>query len=282
MLFVGAVVGTSACAKPDAAPAARGGATTGVAGPSTTGDWPAALGAVLVVLSDTEDQAVVLYPVGSLTAQFTAARLALLGPSGDTVRAAAGVSAADSLHCGDAPVVRLTRATAPAWSVGIESREAIPVRSDSIDQLTPADTAFYASEMARLASAVPSGQTSRFTGLMFALTSLRRARVAGSEVVTAQVVRRVNQEADPAEEHTLVVAERDTGRPGASFTATHTARSEGSEDSAEHFDVIAALRVAGATLFIVSRDRPSGTTFEILERTDAGVWHVRWTRTIAC
>ena len=278
----GAVAGASACTKPDAAPSTGGGATTAVVGPSSTGDWPAALGALLVVPSDTEDQAVVLFPVGSEPAPFSGARLALLGPSGDTVRAWAGVSASDSLHCGDAPVVRLTRAAAPVWSLGIESRQAIPVRSDSMEQISAADSAFYAAEMARLASAVASGQTSRFTGLVFTLTALRRTRVAGREVVAAQLVRRVNQEADPAEEHTLVVAERDAGRPRAAFAATHTDRSEGSEDSAEHYDVIATMRVSGATLFIVSRDQPSGTTFEILERTEAGVWHLRWTRTIAC
>lgn len=276
----GVVAGAAACSKPDASPVAGGGTDAPPA--AMTGEWPAALGSVLVAPSDTEDLAVVLYPVATDSVAFAKASLALLGPSGDTIRARAGVSASDSLHCGDAPVIRLTRKTPLTWSVGLESREVLPVRSDSMDQLAARDSVFYAAEMARLASAVAPTQESRFTGLPFTLTTLRRLRVAGREIVAAQLVRRVNQEANPAEEHTLVVAERDATRPAAAFVTTHSVRSEGPEDTAEHFDVVATLRAGGTVFLLVSRDRPSGTTYELLERIEAGGWRQRWSRTIAC
>lgn len=279
---VGTVAMAGACDKPDATPAANPSSAPPAADVTVTGEWPAALGPVLVVPTDTETQAVVLYPVGADLGAAAATRLTLLGPSGDTIQAQTRLSAGDSLHCGDAPVVRVTRAAPPTWSVGIVSRDAKPVRSDSLDALSGRDSAFVASEMARLASAVPSGDRVRFSRIPFAVTALRRLKVGGRDIVAAQLVRRLNQEADPGEEHTLVVGERDPTLPGTPFEAVHASRSEGTEDSAEHFDLVAALRGSGATWFVIAREKPASITVEILERSDTHRWRVRWTRTVTC
>lgn len=280
--IVGAIATAVACDKPAATPAGDTAAAASAAAEVTvTGDWPAVLGPLLVVPSDTESQAVVLYPVGADASVGGATRLALLSPSGDTVRAQAGLSTADSLHCGDAPVARLTRTAPPNWSVGIASRDARPMRSDSLDALG-ADSTFMASEMARLASAAWSDGRGRFAGIPFTLSTLRRSKLGGREVVAAQLVRRLNQEADPGEEHTFVIAERDASQPATRFEVVHAGRSEGTDDSAEHFELVAALQASNATYFVITRDRPASTTIEILERTDAGGWRVRWTRTVTC
>jgi len=243
-----------------------------------TGEWPAELGAMLVVQSDTEDFALVLYPVEPGAAK---ASLALVSSSGDTVLRRVALGVQDSLHCGDATIGRLSRSTPPSWSIGIQSAAAVPLRTDSMDALSAADSVLYAAEMARLASAVGAQQTSRFTGLPFTLTTLRRLRVDGREVVAAQVVRRVNQEADPLEERTLIVAERGTVTRE-QFTTVRSGRSEGSEDNIDHFDLLAALRTGRGTLLVIAQEKPTGTTFDILERNAAGDWALKWSRSIVC
>ena len=246
-----------------------------------TGEWPGELGAILLVPSDTDNLAVVVYPVATGSRALADSGVALLSSSGDVVRRRVGLSAEDSLRCGDASLVRLARATPLTWTIGIHSAIAIPLRADSMDALSAADSAAYAAEMARLASAVGAQHATRFTGLPFTVATLRRFRIEGREVVVAQVVRRLNQEANPLEERSLIVAERPSAARGP-FTMVHSARSDGSEDNIDHFDLLAALRTAERALVVIARERPTGTTFDILERDAAGAWTVKWSRSIAC
>lgn len=278
-----AAVAIAACGRSDTPrrgePIRGSGAATDVA--IVAGEWPVELGVMLVVPSDTENLALVLYPIAAGAPGAEEASLALVSSSGDTVRRRVGLAVQDSLHCGDATIGRLARSTPLSWSIGIQSAAAIPLRTDSMDALSAADSALYTAEMARLASVVSAQPTSRFTGLPFTLTTLRRLRVDGREVVAAQVVRRVNQEADPIEERTLIVAERAT-TTRQQFTTVHSGRSDGSEDSTDHFDLLAALRTAHGTLLVIAREKPTGTTFDILERDAVGAWTVKWSRSIAC
>jgi len=272
----------AACAQPDANRGAEQRRESAVAADSASvsGEWPADLGGALVVPSDTENLALVLYPVTAGAQGAAGASLTLVSSSGDTVRRQVGLEAQDSLHCGDATIARLARATPLSWSVGIQSAAATPLRTDSMDALRAADSVFYSAEMARLASAVSAEQASRFTGLPFTLATLRRFRIDGREVVVSQVVRRVNQEADPLEERTMIVAERSAA--AAEFTAVHSGRSDGNEDNTDHFDLLAALRTARGTILVLAREKPTGTIFDILERDADGVWRVKWSRSIAC
>jgi hypothetical protein len=277
------VVGIAACGRPDTPRGgeARSDSTNTTDTAMVAGEWPTDLGPTFVVPSDTENLAVVLYPVAAGAQGAEGARLALVSSSGDTVRRQVRLGLRDSLHCGDATIARLDRATPLSWSIGIQSAAAIPLRTDSMDALNAVDSTLYSAEMARLASAVNAQQASRFTGLPFTLATLRRFRIGSREVVMAQVVRRVNQEADPREERTMIVAERDMAAADR-FTAVHSGRSDGNEDNTDHFDLLAALRTARGTLLVLARERPTGTTFDILERDSAGAWTVKWSRPIAC
>jgi GTP cyclohydrolase FolE2 len=127
-------------------------------------------------------------------------------------------------------------------------------------------------------------RNSRFTGLPFTVLSARRLQANGRQIVVAQLVRRLNQEAAPLEERTLIIAERaapvSTAR-GEPLAVTHSQRSEGSEDAVEHFELLAAITSGPSTLLLLSRDQLSRTTYELLERTDTG-WRTRWSRTLTC
>jgi hypothetical protein len=245
-----------------------------------SGTWPGELGATLIVPSDTESLAVVLYPVREIGRTVTDSGVALVSSGGDIVRRRVGLSVEDTLHCGDAPLARLARTTPPTWAVGIESGAA-PLRVDSMDTMGDADSTPYSAELLRLASSIGAQRTSRFTGLPFTIATVRRFMIAGREVVVAQVVRRLNQEAEPLEERSLVVAERPSDAKGP-FTMVHGDRADGPEESAAHFDLLSAIRTPRSVFVILAREKETGTTFDILERDSSGMWTVKWSRTIGC
>jgi len=242
-------------------------------------DWDTQLGALLLVPSDSDNSAVVLFPSQTDDEVSPGSRVTLMSASGDTGRAV--VTRTDSLECGDAPMVRLNGAPTGAWTVGTIGRSAPVVRMDSIESLAPSDSARLAADIARLASALPMPDSSRFGGLPFAVVSARRFEVDGRQFVAAHLARRVNQEAQPLEERTFVVAERPSGSTERYVVAYHL-RSQGNEDTAEHFDAIAALHGRQSLFVLIARDQLSGTKYELLERGADGAWRVRWSRTLSC
>jgi hypothetical protein len=139
-----------------------------------------------------------------------------------------------------------------------------------------------AADLARLASGLATQPGSRFTGLPFAVLGAHRFASDGRQYLVGHLVRRLNQEAAPGEERTFVIAERSAATPGEPYIVTHSQRSEGSEDTAEHFELLAVVRGTEAPLLLLARDQLSKTTYEILERNPDGTWRTRWSRTLAC
>lgn len=255
-------------------------------GPRTSSDqphdWSGELGPLLLVPSDIDNAAVVLFPDAPSAQLASSAPVTLLSANGDTAVTHVESLVSDTVECDDAPVVRFKGSVAPTWSVGLLARSARSLRMDSIEALSPADSARLVADLARLASALPMHRNSRFSGLPFAVLGARRFETDGRQIVVAQLVRRLNQEAAPLEERTLVIAERQAG--GAKrepYVVTHSRRSEGSEDTVEHFEVLAAVSGRQSPLLLLSRDQLSRTTYELLERADNG-WNVRWSRTLSC
>jgi len=88
-----------------------------------------------------------------------------------------------------------------------------------------------AAEASRLASAVTANTAPTFQGLRFTAHDIRRFEVApGVQALVAQLSRRVNQEADPQEEQTLLVAERDSGVTSGPYQLAYAERAFGKED----------------------------------------------------
>lgn len=245
-------------------------------------DWSSELGPLLLVPSGSDNAAVILFPEAPSAQLTSSAPVTLLSANGDTAVTRVESLVSDSVECGDAPVVRFKGTVAPTWSVGLLARSARSLRMDSIEALPPADSARLAADLARLASALPMHRNSRFSGLPFAVLGARRFVTDGRQIVVAQLVRRLSQEAAPLEERTLVIAERPAGAAKREpYVVTHSRRSEGSEDTAEHFDVLAAILGRQSPLLLLSRDQLSRTTYELLESADDG-WRVRWSRTLSC
>jgi len=277
------VSATFACGRRDAPPpdsAANKPSTVAVA--SAPSDWVSELGELFVVPSDSENTGVVIFPATPSPRLVSSAPLMLLTTSGDSAAARASLVVSDSQVCGEAPTIRLPDSAPSTWSVGLRARAAAPIRMDSIEALPSADSARFAADLARLASAQPTTRDSRFAGLPFVVLSARRFEVRGQGIVVAHLVRRLPQEATPLEEHSLVIAERPAPAPSSPYSVTYFQRSEGTEETADHYEVLAAIRGAETTFLLMARDQEARTNYEILERAKSGGWRIRWARTLAC
>jgi hypothetical protein len=245
-------------------------------------DWASELGQLLVVPADSDNAAVVIFPDFPSPRLVLSAPMTLLSAGGDTIVARAELVATESDQCGGAPLVQLTDSVAAAWSIGLLRRSAATLRLDSIEAMPSADSARLAVDLARLASSLTAGQESRFTGLPFTVLGAHLAEEQGRQIVVAHLVRRLPQEASPLEEHVLIIGERPLSPADAPWTSAYTQRSEGTEDSAEHFTILAAVRGPGRVLLLLARDQLERTRYEILERGAGGGWRSRWSRTLVC
>ena len=94
------------------------------------------------------------------------------------------------------------------WRIGFVRGAVVPIRLDSLEAMSPQDSALVTREMARLSSAIAEGSDPTFAGLPFVVQRAYRFELNGSTTLIADVVRRLSEEANPREEHLLVVAEK--------------------------------------------------------------------------
>ena len=245
--------------------------------PAWTGEWASGFGDILLVPSDTDNTAILVYP-DVVAEGASAGSVDLISAGGEVSARGVAIAGLDSLECGGAPVVRLSSATFGTWSIGVRAPQGV-LRGDSIEALPPRDSARLVMRLARMASGIEADQATRFTGLPFSVVRARAWTIGETRIVAAHLARKLPQEASPLEEHTFIIAERLVSND--SLALRYSQRSEGTEETAEHFEVLSA--VSGATtLLLVARDNATGTRYELLERSRTGAWRVRWSRPLSC
>ena len=169
-------------------------------------------------------------------------------------------------------------AASNGWAVGFVTSQVKPLALDSVDVLSARDSMTLVAEVSRLASAVTGASGPAFQGLRFTAHDIRRFEaVPGQQALVAHVIRRVNQEASPLEEQTLLIAERDSGVTSGPYHLVYAERSSGLEDQATTPEVIGGAIVGRRTLLVVARDSDTGISYSVLERLNAHEWRVRWT-----
>ena len=171
-----------------------------------------------------------------------------------------------------------------AWSVGFVSQSVTPIPLDSVDALPARDSMALVAEASRLASTVTANTSPVFQGLRFSAHDIRRFEVApGVEAMAAHLIRRVNQEANPQEEQTLLIAERDSAAPAGRYQLAYAERSFGHEEQVTSSELVAAVRLGpnGPPTLVVARDGENGLAYALLERTGPRQWRVRWTSGLA-
>jgi hypothetical protein len=173
----------------------------------------------------------------------------------------------------------------PDWSVGFISGHAQALPMDSMAALSAADSSVRAADIARVASALPNDTAPAFRGLPFAVRDAHRFTLpSGDTIIAAEVVRRLNLEANPSEEHLLIIMERDTipGHNGAPppYVAAYSERTSGPEDDVEMAEVLAAAILGHGphpiAALIVGRDYGDGSSYSLIERMAPRQWRAQW------
>jgi hypothetical protein len=272
--------------------------------PPTSG-WDPAAGPVLLVAGGRPDAAIVVFPevqgehaAAELQFDTTALRgaaVTLVSRAGTTATATLGERAApgEEDDCVGWPMLRVVARSSPSgippsWTVGMVGVRVEPFPLDSVGSLTAADSAALVAEVARLASTVPvRSDAARLRGHPFSVQDVRRFRIApGVDAIVARVVRGVHQEANPLEERTLFIAERDSARRqeqrAGRYTLVFHERAVGQEETLEGTEILAALTPQGTSrpMLLVARESEAGVRYAIVERAGPRNWRVKWTSAV--
>ena len=250
--------------------------------------WSRAAGPALFVQGETRDEAIVLLPTDRDSA--ATARLSVLGNQGaDVVLFGRGGTRLMAQLGAPPPTVdtecrvwplRAVRGEGAdnVWAVGFVDGRTAAMALDSIEVLSSRDSLALAAEASRLASAVTATTAPSFQGLRFTAHDIRRFEASpGVQAIVAHLIRRVNQEANPQEEQTFLIAERDSGVTTGPYQLVYAERTHGLEETTTTPEVIAGVRIAGRPTLVVARDGNEGVAYVLLERTGPRQWRIRWT-----
>jgi hypothetical protein len=301
MIVLGIVVGMGACERP--APA-RSNDTVALPPPLPSlpdslpivpSPWDSvAAGPALLVVAATPSQGFLVVPTVDSNASldtmklsataFRGIRFDLLTNGRILGQAGVGADVATDLpeDCTSWPMVQLTGlsdSTARGWVVGFGTGHAAPIPFDSITGLSPADSMRLAIDVARLASAAPNDTVAQLRGLPFQVRRAYRFPIGqGVEGLIAEVLRTLNQEASPRQEHLVLIAERDSATPG-KYETVYVERTSGGEESLEATELLvtARLGVSREPVALLARYVGDGAIFALIERQGPRRWRLRWT-----
>ncbi len=265
---------------------------TRVVTPST---WDTSAGPVMFVRGNTSSEAYVVFPgitdstpsgavhFDSALARNTTIELFQRAGGGDAAHVGALAGGEwDADQCIEWPAAKLqttTNDSTSGWTVAFLKGRVKAIALDTVEAMSHADSAKLAADITRLVSTVPNDTARTFRGIPFSVrTAYRFTPVAGVEAVVADVVRTLNQEATPLEEHTLIVGERPAGS-NAPYTLAYREVTSGSDETIESSDVLAAVSIGTPPHvdLVLAREGYESNAYALLERQPDGNWRLRWT-----
>ena len=264
---------------------ARVPAVVAPATPST--GWDEAAGPALI-LSTTNDPASAAVILPGLTDNTLASsgqsdssvlsnsRVELFGPGGLAGEAVFQVAATsigvDS--CQSWPQGRISERPKRPWRVGFEKGRMKGVPLDSIEGMSDADSAAFTGEIMRIVLPYAQRGDSAFHGLPFSVRKAYRFPVVSTRGFVASVVRKINEEANPRQEHFLIIAERS----GGAYREVFQSRASGPEESVRTNEILAVVNLVetGKTAIAITFEDGEGWRVGLVERVSGGQWRVMW------
>ncbi|MBA3889605.1 MAG: hypothetical protein H0X64_03665 [Gemmatimonadaceae bacterium] len=248
-------------------------------------NWDPAAGPVLLIAGDRPEQVIVvsaemdgfIEPESLDVSDLVGSTAVLMSRAGATSTVTLGPETSTAVaSCNSWPVLTAPEGTA-RWRIGFLDAAVQPIATDSVQGLPSRDSSDLVSRVARLASGLDAHRTgdlaASFQGLPFVVTDVRRFTHGDIGVMVAHVIRRVNQEANPLEEHTLLIAER--RGPGAAWAVARAERWAGREEMVTRVDLLAVVRLGGQPLIVLTRDSNASLRYVVQWRGD-GTWERRW------
>jgi hypothetical protein len=257
--------------------------------------WDGAAGAALYVPGDNGVAQVVLPPVvddsvpkpgaATLPAGSAPASVELFAPGAMVGAATLGAYVRSSQPevsegCDAWPVVSLREATDGAsknWRLALVAGVAQAVSLDSIGAMPRRDSAQLVVAINRAAAQLTLDSAGLLRGVPFSVGKAYRMKLAGDvEVVITVVERRLNMEASPRVERTVLILERARGAKG--FSAAWRDTQYATEDDLIATDLLTVVTLKGSPMVTVflGQDFGDGSRVEMLQRATDGGWSVRW------
>jgi hypothetical protein len=258
-------------------------------GPAGSTDWNPDAGALLLVRSgNTDDSAAVVMPdvtdstissLNGITPALNAVTVDLFGRSGKIqsrvpLTIVSGIDTTEG--CFTWPAARIKQIH-PGWDVAFAAGRVVAVALDSIESMTSVDSAALAATLTQSAATLPVTADPSFRGLPFRIRSAFTFRFDSVDAVVADVVRSVNEEANPQLEHLLLVGEKPAGTPG-KYSVAYYHRTAGAEESTQVTEVLAVV-LLGADKHpaaVLNVEYGDGGRFGLLERKEPGQWRTTW------
>lgn len=248
---------------------------------------PAAGPALFLAMSESPHGALVVLPTLTDSAvaatrhfdisQLSGLQVDLFARKGRTGSGAivAGVESGVMQGCLSWPTAQISGATTTDWRIGLEKGHARGIRLDSLEGLPSADSAELAKQITTVASSIRTRRDSVFVGIPFAVRHAYRFALGSSSVVFSDVVRRINEEANPREERLVLILER---LPGGAYNAAYQSRSAGPEAELQTTELLAAVSFTSGNRpgMFVSSDYEDGGKIVLLERTGDMQWRSVW------
>ena len=183
---------------------------------------------------------------------------------------------ASSSGCVSWPTATLARMPATDWRVAFEEGRAVGLPLDSLEGMNSADSARFVGSVLQAVSALSNAGDPAFRGIPYFVRKGYRLSLSPSTILVAEAIRRIPEEANPREEHLLVLAERT--RDDAGYRVGFYKRSAGSEESLETSEILAAVRFTASSrpAIVVRLDYEDGGKIGLLERVAAGTWRITW------
>lgn len=254
----------------------------------TTG-WDPTAGPVMIVTASRASPEVAIILPGltdsmlAATSQFELAALAnvpveLFGSRGLAGSSSLQVSSqpGNSIGCVSWPTGRLTRIPPTDWRVAFEKGRAIGLPLDSLEGMNGADSARFVANVLQAVKSFGGEGDPAFRGIPYFVRKGYQLALPSSSVLVAEAVRRINEEANPREEHLLLLAERPTNN--AAYRVGFHKRSAGAEESLETSEILAAVRFATSNrpAIVIAFDHEDGRKVGLLEQEASGNWRIVW------
>jgi len=257
--------------------------------PASTTNWDVEAGPVMLVwMGNGTDSAAVILPdltdstiasVQGNSAPITGLVFDLFGKNGKIegpIPAAPLRLSGTKQRCYAWPLAGL-QAAHSGWRIGFASGHVHAIKLDSIEAMPSIDSAALAASLAGTAATLAITSDPTFRRLPFRVRSAYTFRLDSIDVVIADVVRSVNEEANPRLEHLLIIGEKPAGTPG-KYNASYYSRTAGAEETTQATEVLAAVQIGPSKrpAVVVNIENDDGRRLGLIERTGSGQWRSRW------
>lgn len=269
--------------------AMRGASQPPITGSSVATGWDSTAGPVMVIaLSRALPEVAIVLPgmtdsTLAATSHFDLAPLEnmpveLFGPRGPLGRSVLRVSSqtGNATGCVSWPIGRLIQMSPAGWRVAFEKGRAVGLPLDSLEGMDSADSTRFVASVLQALSSLGSRGDPAFRGIPYFVRKGYRLTLPSSSVLIAEAVRRINEEANPREEHLFLLVER--AGSDADYRVAFQKRSAGAEEAIETSEILAAVRftASNSLAIVMTFDFEDGGKVGLLEQVAVGNWRTVW------